>query len=260
MPVRLRLQRHGRKGKPFYHIVAADSRAPRDGRYIEKVGTYNPNTDPATIDLNNERALQWLEDGAQPSDTVNAILKYTGVRHLRHLQRGVAKGAFTQEEADAKFLTWDIERVQAIQAKIDSIKGADDTKKANRLKVEAEISQKRAEEIAKRLSPIVVAEETTEEVAEAVAEETTEEVVEAVAEETTEEVVEAVAEETTEEVVEAVAEETTEEVVEAVAETTEEVVETVEETVEEVKEDAPAVEASADENSSEGEAEEAPKK
>jgi small subunit ribosomal protein S16 len=106
MAVKLRLQRKGRKGAPFYHIVAADARAPRDGRFIEKVGTYNPLTSPATIELNRERAFYWVSVGAQPTDTVNAILRFKGVLLKKHLQLGVKKGALTQEEADAKLAKW----------------------------------------------------------------------------------------------------------------------------------------------------------
>ncbi len=103
MPVKLRLQRKGRKKKPYYHIVAADSRAPRDGRYIEQIGSYNPLTVPATIKLDRERALEWLDKGAQPTHTVNAMLKMQGVLYRKHLNRGVAKGAISQEEADKKY-------------------------------------------------------------------------------------------------------------------------------------------------------------
>jgi small subunit ribosomal protein S16 len=106
MAVKLRLQRKGRKGAPFYHIVAADARAPRDGRFIEKVGTYNPLTSPATIELNRERAFYWISVGAQPTDTVNAILRFKGVLLKKHLQLGVKKGALTQEDADAKLAQW----------------------------------------------------------------------------------------------------------------------------------------------------------
>ena len=103
MPVKIRLARHGKEGYAFYHIVVADSRAPRDGKFIEKVGTYNPNTNPATIDLNFEKALEWLQKGAQPTDTCRAILSYKGVMYKKHLLGGVAKGAFTAEAAEAKF-------------------------------------------------------------------------------------------------------------------------------------------------------------
>ncbi len=106
MPVRLRLQRHGRRKRPFYHIVAADSRAPRDGKFIEKLGTYNPMTVPATIELDRMAAYTWLTKGAQPSNTVAAILRYKGVMYYKHLMRGVQKGALTQEDASEKFVAF----------------------------------------------------------------------------------------------------------------------------------------------------------
>ena len=106
MPVKIRLTRHGKKGYAFYHVVVADSRAPRDGKFIEKIGTYNPNTNPATIDLDFEKALEWLQKGAQPTDTCRAILSYKGVMYKKHLLGGVAKGAFTAEVAEAKFAKW----------------------------------------------------------------------------------------------------------------------------------------------------------
>lgn len=106
MPVRIRLQRHGRRKRPFYHIVAADARAPRDGKFIEKLGTYNPMTVPATIELDHMAAYKWITKGAQPSDTVRAILRFKGVMYFKHLMRGVEKGALTQEEASKKFQEW----------------------------------------------------------------------------------------------------------------------------------------------------------
>lgn len=106
MAVKLRLQRRGRKAAPFYHIVAADSRAPRDGRFIEKIGTYNPLTSPATIDLNNDRAYHWLSVGAQPTDTVRSILRHKGVLLRKHLDQGVAKGAISAEQAENKLNVW----------------------------------------------------------------------------------------------------------------------------------------------------------
>ena len=120
MPVKLRLQRHGKKGKPFYHIVAADARAPRDGKFIERVGSYNPNTNPATIELDVDKSVQWVQNGAQPTDTVRAILSYKGVLYRNHLLKGVTKGALTQEQADAKFATW-------LQEKQDKIEGKKNT-------------------------------------------------------------------------------------------------------------------------------------
>ncbi len=117
MAVKIRLQRKGRTKAPFYHIVVADSRAPRDGRFIEKIGTYNPLTVPATIELNRDRAFQWLNDGAQPTDTVNAILRFKGVLYQRHLARGVKKDAFSPEEAAEKLSAWIENKEGAIAAR-----------------------------------------------------------------------------------------------------------------------------------------------
>ena len=110
MAVKIRLQRHGKKNFAFFHIVVADSRAPRDGRFIEQIGSYNPNTNPATIVLNNERALAWLNVGAQPTPTAKRILSYEGILLAKHLQGGVKKGALTQEQADAKLAAWKSEK------------------------------------------------------------------------------------------------------------------------------------------------------
>ena len=117
MAVRLRLQRHGRKKAPFYVIVAADSRVKRDGKYIERIGSYNPTTVPAVIELDNDAALKWLQNGAEPTNTVKAILSYKGVLYKKHLYRGVAKGSFTQEEADKKWNEWMESREKAIMDK-----------------------------------------------------------------------------------------------------------------------------------------------
>ena len=150
MAVKIRLSRHGKKNFAFYHIVVADSRAPRDGRYIEQIGSYNPNTDPATIVLNSERALAWLGVGAQPTDTVRSILSREGVLLRRHLQGGVAKGAFSQEEADRKFNEWKAKK----EAKPQEKENAKNAKMAEiakeRIAAEAKINQERAEAIAKR--------------------------------------------------------------------------------------------------------------
>lgn len=137
MPARIRLQRHGKKNQPFYHIVVADGRAPRDGRFIEKLGTYNPLTNPATIVLNTEKACEWLKNGAQPSDTVRRILSYKGVLLKRHLQIGVEKGAISQEQADVKFNEW----LQAKENKIANAKNEADNKvrKAKKERFEAEV-------------------------------------------------------------------------------------------------------------------------
>lgn len=122
MSVRMRLQRGGRKKKPIYSIVIADQRAPRDGRFIEKIGQYNPNTIPATIDLDNDKALNWLQKGASPSNTVRAILSFKGVLYRKHLQRGVAKGSFSQEEADKKYDEWFANKSQQIDSARDKHK------------------------------------------------------------------------------------------------------------------------------------------
>ena len=144
MPARIRLQRHGKKNQPFYHIVVADGRAPRDGKFIEKLGTYNPLTNPATIELNFDSAVEWVKNGAQPSDTVRRILSDKGVLLRRHLQIGVEKGAISQEQADVKFNEW----LQAKEAKINSKKSdvennARNTKKA-RLEAEKKANETKA--------------------------------------------------------------------------------------------------------------------
>ena len=150
MPVKIRLSRHGRKSKPFYHIVIADSRAPRDGRFIERIGSYNPNTNPATIDLNFDSALSWLQKGAQPTDTCRAILSYEGVMCKKHLLNGVKKGAFTAEQAEEKFAAWKQEKEAKIQAKKDGLTEKANAESAKRLEAEAKINAERAEKIAKR--------------------------------------------------------------------------------------------------------------
>ena len=121
MPLKLRLQRHGKKGKPFYWLVAADSRAKRDGRYLEKIGTYNPNTNPATVIIDIDRAVEWLEKGAQPTDTARTLLSYKGVMLKHHLNGGVRKGAITQEIADKKLADWLKEKEAKIQTKKDNL-------------------------------------------------------------------------------------------------------------------------------------------
>ncbi|MDO4763183.1 MAG: 30S ribosomal protein S16 [Flavobacteriaceae bacterium] len=131
MSVKIRLQRHGKKGKPFYHIVVADSRAKRDGKFIEKLGTYNPITNPATIELNLDSAVQWLNNGAQPTDTARAILSYKGALYKKHLQGGVAKGAFDEAEAEKRFNAWLQEKEAKVQGKKDGLaKSKADAKKA----------------------------------------------------------------------------------------------------------------------------------
>ena len=173
MSVKIRLQRHGKKQKPFYWIVAADARSKRDGKFLEKLGTYNPNTNPATIDLNIDVTVQWLHNGAQPTDTARAILSYKGVLMKHHLDGGVRKGALTQEQADVKFTEW----LDAKSGKVDAKKGDLSKAKAD-VKAKALLAEKEANE--KRAAKAVeeVAEETTEEVvAEVAVEETVAEVV-----------------------------------------------------------------------------------
>lgn len=150
MPVKIRLSRQGRKKLPFYHIVIADSRAPRDGRFIERVGSYNPITNPATIELNFERALDWLQKGAQPTETCRAILSYKGVMIKKHLLEGVTKGALTVEQAEAKFQTWMTSKDAKVQAKMDSLaKGKRDDLK-ERIEAENKVKEARAQELAKK--------------------------------------------------------------------------------------------------------------
>jgi small subunit ribosomal protein S16 len=121
MPVKIRLQRHGKKGSAFFHIVVADGRAPRDGKFIEKIGTYDPKTNPATINLEFEKAMSWLSKGALPTDTTKAILSYKGVIYKNHLMKGVAKGALTKEQAEAKFEKWLGEKTGKIESKISKL-------------------------------------------------------------------------------------------------------------------------------------------
>src|SRR5690606_12851604 len=144
MPVKIRLQRHGKKGKPFYWIVAADARAPRDGKYLAKLGTYNPNVNPAIIDLDVDGSVKWLQDGAQPTDTARAILSYKGVMMKKHLLGGVAKGAFSEEEAEKKFQAWLDEKSGRISAKEDGLSKAQEKEKAEALAAEKAVNEKRA--------------------------------------------------------------------------------------------------------------------
>ena len=143
MPVKIRLQRHGKKGKPFYWMVAADVRAKRDGRMLEKLGTYNPNTNPATIDLNVDAAVKWLQNGAQPTDTARAILSYKGVLLKKHLLGGVAKGALTEEQAEEKYKAWVEEKEAKIQKNIDDLAKIEEDAKAKIMKAEKAISDAR---------------------------------------------------------------------------------------------------------------------
>jgi small subunit ribosomal protein S16 len=187
MPVKIRLQRHGKKGKPFYWVVAADARAKRDGRYLEKIGTYNPNTNPATVNINVDTAVKWLENGAQPTDTARTLLSYRGVMLKYHLNGGVRKGAHTQEEADAKFEAWSTEKEAKIQAKVEGLTKAEADERAKALAAEKEVNEKRIAD-AKAIEEEAIAAEAAakaEAEAEAAAEEATEEA--PAAEEATEE-------------------------------------------------------------------------
>lgn len=148
MPVKIRLQRFGKKAQPFYHIVVADSRAPRDGKYIENIGVYNPRTNPATIEINREKALQWLSNGAQPSDTCRAILSYTGVLFKKHLDGGVKKGVLAQDAADAKFNAWLEQRNLKVSQKAQGVINAKKDAVKNRLAEEAKLREKIAEKVA----------------------------------------------------------------------------------------------------------------
>ena len=165
MPVKMRLQRHGKKRKPFYHIVIADARAPRDGKFIERIGFYNPNTDPATIEINREVAADWLNKGAQPTNTVRAILSYTGVMYRKHLQRGVAKGAFSQEVADQKFDEWWEEKAKKVENKKIGIIQAQKAVLSKQDEAEKTARLAREEEARKALAAAQEAEKPAEEAA-----------------------------------------------------------------------------------------------
>ncbi len=220
MSVKIRLQRHGKKQKPFYWIVAADARSKRDGRYLEKLGTYNPNTNPATIDLNLDQAVQWLHNGAQPTDTARAILSYKGALMKHHLDGGVRKGALTQEQADAKLAKWLEEKAGKVNIKKEGLSKAQEAAKAKALKAEKAANEKRAAaavEAAKVEEVAVEETEAPEAVTEVAIEESAAEVAaaEVVAEEAP--AAEVAVEENAEVVAEEVAEVATEEAPEAPA-------------------------------------------
>jgi len=169
MAVKIRLARHGRKRVAYYYIVVADSRAPRDGKFIERIGDYNPNTNPATINLDIDKALSWLNKGAQPTDTVRAILSYKGVLLKKHLMEGVKKGAFDEAEANRRFEAWLTEKEAKIRAKREGILSAKEEEAKKRLEAEQKIKEERAQALAKKL-----AEESAKEEANSSEEETTE--------------------------------------------------------------------------------------
>jgi len=158
MPVKIRLARHGRKKAAYYHIIVADSRSPRDGRFIERIGSYNPITNPATIELDFDKALTWLTNGAQPTDTAKTILSDKGVLMKKHLLEGVKKGAFDQAEAERRFLNWKVEKDAKAQAKLEKLASAANTDLAQRLKAEAKVKEARAAEIAKKNAQAVAEE------------------------------------------------------------------------------------------------------
>lgn len=167
MPVKIRLSRQGKKGNPIYTIVAADSREPRDGRFIEKLGQYNPNVNPASIKLDFDKALNWLQKGAQPTETARAILSYRGVLMKKHLLDGVKKGAFDEAEAEKRFQAWLAEKESKIQAKVDGLTKAEQDALTKRMAEETKINEARASELAKKNSELAgeteIAEETNAE-------------------------------------------------------------------------------------------------
>ena len=193
MPVKIRLQRHGKKGKPYFWIVAADARSKRDGKYLEKLGAYNPNTNPATIDLDVDGAVKWLQNGAQPTDTARAILSYKGALMKNHLAGGVRKGALTEEQAEEKFNAWMEEKTGLVDTKKDTLAKAQADAKAKALDAEKEVNARREADAAKIIADAEAAEAAANAPAEEAVVETTE------AEASTEEVVAEDAETKTEE-------------------------------------------------------------
>jgi small subunit ribosomal protein S16 len=238
MPTKIRLQRYGKKGQPFYHIVIADGRAPRDGKFIEKIGTYNPITKPADIQIDFDKALYWVTTGAQPTDTVKAILHYKGVMYKKHLLKGIAKGALTQEQADVKFNEWKEAKDEKILHASKEIVLKSKTEDKKRMEAEVKVNEAKAAALAKKLAKEAKAAATAHDAAEAVEE---------VAEEVTEEPVAEVAEEAAEPVAEVA-----EEVAEPVAEVTEIADVPVAEPAD-IPAVEPVAEAAAEEKSAEGE-------
>ncbi len=158
MPVKMRLQRYGKKGSPYFHIVIADGRAPRDGKYIEKIGSYNPTRNPAEINIDFDVALNWLRKGAQPTDTVRAILSYKGVLYKHHLMKGVQKGAFDEAQAEVKFQAWQKEKEAKIAAKVSGLEEKTRTEKKAHFEAETKIREARQAELDKRKAVILEAE------------------------------------------------------------------------------------------------------
>ena len=162
MATRIRLQRHGKKSKAFFHLVVADSRAKRDGKFIEKLGTYNPNTNPATIEINFDSALNWLRTGAEMSDTARAILAYKGVLHKNHLINGIKKGALTEADVETKFAAWLAEKESKVTAKTDGLSKSAAAAKAAAFEAEQKVKEAKAAAIEAKNAPEVVAEEEVE--------------------------------------------------------------------------------------------------
>lgn len=153
MPVKIRLQRHGKKGKPFYWVVAADARAKRDGKFLEKLGTYNPNTNPASINIDVDSSVKWLQNGAQPTETARRILSYKGVLLKHHLLGGVAKGAMTEEQAEEKFQAWLADKEKSVEQREADLAKAKEEARAKALEAEKEVNEKRAAEAAAAAAP-----------------------------------------------------------------------------------------------------------
>lgn len=170
MAVKIRLARHGKKNYAYYHIVVADSRAPRDGRFIELIGSYNPNSNPATIILDNDKALSWINKGAQPTDTCKRILSYKGVMMKKHLLEGVKKGALTLEQAEAKFNAWMTEKETKISTKKSALSQGKVSAKKAALEAEAKVNADRAAELAKKKAEEAAAKAAAEAEARAAAE------------------------------------------------------------------------------------------
>lgn len=162
MAVKIRLQRHGKKDSAFFHVVVADGRAPRDGKFIEKLGVYNPNTNPATIDLNFDSALNWMMKGAQPTDTCRAILSYKGVLMKKHLLEGVKKGALSETQVEQKFNKWLQEKEGKINSKKENLTDADKKRLADKLKAETAVKEAKAAKVAAKQAAAVPSAETTE--------------------------------------------------------------------------------------------------
>ena len=167
MSVKIRLSRHGKKNYAFFHILATDVRAPRDSRFIELLGSYDPNTNPASIVLNVDRALYWLQNGAQPTITARRILSYKGVLLKKHLAEGVAKGALTQEQADAKFAAWVAEKEAKVEKKRENLKVSKADAKKAAVEAEGKVNAARAEELAKKKAEAEKAAEEARKAAEA---------------------------------------------------------------------------------------------